>query len=234
MAQSWHDLLFAHWPLSPTALRDAVPRALEIDTFDGRAWLGVIAFRLSDIHLHGLLPLPGLDAFPEVNLRTYVTYHGQRGVLFLSLHCPNRLAMAIARPWFHLPYRYADTSLTADFNFSACAPDGAAFVASYRPTGAPRPAVEGELDAWLTERYCYFTANRHGAIERCAIAHPRWQLSPAEASIEYLTLHTAFGLELPTTTPRLGYAKHMDALIWPLDAPESAMARPLPGPRHRK
>src|SRR5437870_3905422 len=108
MEQRWHDLLFAHWPVACDQLRNVVPAALEIDTYRGQAWIGVIAFRLSGIRLRGMPSVPGISAFPEVNLRTYVHLDGKPGVLFLSLHCPNRLAMAIARPWFRLPYRYAD------------------------------------------------------------------------------------------------------------------------------
>src|SRR5438105_9671831 len=96
MAQQWHDLLFAHWPVALDGLRPIVPSPLEIDTYHGQAWLGVIAFKLSGIRLRGTPPVPGISAFPEVNLRTYVHLNGKPGVLFLSLHCPNRIAMAIA------------------------------------------------------------------------------------------------------------------------------------------
>src|SRR5438477_12930899 len=107
MAQTWRDLLFAHWPVALDQLTRAVPPPLSLDTFQGQAWLGVVAFQISDIHLRGWPALPGVSAFPEVNLRTYVTLDGRPGVLFLSLHCPNRLGMALARPWFRLPYRFA-------------------------------------------------------------------------------------------------------------------------------
>src|SRR5947209_3802022 len=90
MAQTWDDLLFAHWPVSLAQLRRVVPPPLEIDTFADQAWLGVVAFQISRIHLRDWPTVPGMSAFPEVNLRTYVRYHGRPGVLFLSLHCPNR------------------------------------------------------------------------------------------------------------------------------------------------
>jgi uncharacterized protein len=226
MAQSWRQLLFAHWPLPPAALRPLLPPGLELDTFADQAWLGVITFSLADIHLRGVPPMPLLSSFPEVNLRTYVTFRGQPGVLFLSLHCPNRLAMAIARPWFRLPYRYADVRLSRGLDgvaIAAASPRGATVVARYAPLDAPSVAVAGSLDAWLTERYCYYTTTRGGLLARCPIAHPRWQLSPAIATFERLSLADAFGLTLPDTPPLLHYCERMDAQIWPLER----VTRPL-------
>ena len=73
MAQSWHDLLFAHWPLPVETLAPLIPPGLTLDTFDGRAWIGVIPFRMSGVRLRGLPPMPGAAAFPELDVRTYVT-----------------------------------------------------------------------------------------------------------------------------------------------------------------
>jgi uncharacterized protein YqjF (DUF2071 family) len=37
MAQSWHDLLFAHWPIDASLLRPHRPAALTIGTLEGQA-----------------------------------------------------------------------------------------------------------------------------------------------------------------------------------------------------
>ena len=88
MAQSWHNLLFAHWPIDAArlrTLRPLIPAALEIDTFDGEAWIGVVPFRMSGVRLRGTPALPTLSAFPELNVRTYVKRDGKPGVWFFSL-----------------------------------------------------------------------------------------------------------------------------------------------------
>jgi uncharacterized protein YqjF (DUF2071 family) len=220
MAQSWHDLLFAHWPVPLDQLRRVVPRSLEIDTFDGQAWLGVVAFHLSDIHLRGLPQPPGLSRFPEVNLRTYVTVDHQPGVLFLSLHCPNRLAIAVARPWFRLPYHYAQVRFEGReqaFSFNSHSPTGADFAATYRPNTPPCTAKCGSLEAWLTERYCYYTAAADGGVYRCDIEHSPWWLAKADACISRNTLGQSFGLSpADQAPPLLHFARRMDAVIWPL------------------
>jgi uncharacterized protein YqjF (DUF2071 family) len=46
LKQVWHDLLFAHWPVAVEALRPLIPAELQIDTFGGHAWLGVVPFRM--------------------------------------------------------------------------------------------------------------------------------------------------------------------------------------------
>lgn len=105
MAMTWEDVLFLHWPVPPEALAGFIPPPLRLDTFDGQAWLGVVPFRMSGIHLRGLPPIPGTAAFPEINVRTYaVAPDGRTGVWFFSLDATSRLAVRAARVWFGLPY----------------------------------------------------------------------------------------------------------------------------------
>lgn len=86
-AADLHDLLFAHWPVAADQMRPLVPAQLELDRFGGECWIGVIPFRMSRIQARGLPPLPGLSAFPELNVRTYVTYGGWRHSLFIAACC---------------------------------------------------------------------------------------------------------------------------------------------------
>ena len=113
MKQSWHDLLFAHWPVPVDAMRARVPPGLEIDTFDGAAWLGVIPFHMTNVAPRAVPALPWVSAFPELNVRTYVTCEGKAGVYFFSLDAANPLAVAVARAMFHLPYYPADMDVAA-------------------------------------------------------------------------------------------------------------------------
>src|SRR5579862_4986473 len=111
MAQNWHDLLFAHWPVSAEAVRRVVPRELELDCFEGQHWIGVVPFRMEGVRLRGTPAVPALSAFPELNVRTYVTAGGKPGVWFFSLDAASRVAVEMARVWFHLPYFRARMSL---------------------------------------------------------------------------------------------------------------------------
>src|ERR1019366_9762841 len=106
MTQRWNDLLFAHWPVPASSLAALLPDGLQVDTFAGSAWLGVVPFCMDRIRLRGLPSIPGTRSFPELNLRTYVRdpKTGTSGVFFLSLDAGNLLAVAFARSMYSLPY----------------------------------------------------------------------------------------------------------------------------------
>jgi uncharacterized protein YqjF (DUF2071 family) len=87
--QSWRDLLFAHWPIPAAALRSLVPRALEIQEFEGTSWIGVVPFRMAGVMRRPLPDLPWISAFPELNLRFLRRARRQAGVWFLSLDATN-------------------------------------------------------------------------------------------------------------------------------------------------
>src|SRR5438477_9573339 len=97
MEQRWEELLFLHWPIEQSTIRSLVPSALEIDTFDQSAWIGITPFRLSGLRVHPMPAIPGTDSFNEVNVRTYVHYDGKPGIYFMSLDASALLPALAAR-----------------------------------------------------------------------------------------------------------------------------------------
>ena len=114
MWMTWHDLLFAHWPVPAEQLRALIPPILEVDTFQGQAWVGVVPFGMSNVRPRLLPAVPGLSRFPELNVRSYVTVQGKPGVWFFSLDAANPLAVYLARRFFYLPYLHAKMSLQSN------------------------------------------------------------------------------------------------------------------------
>ena len=104
MAQTWRDLLFAHWSLAPAVVERILPRSLALDTFDDRAWIGVTPFEVTGVRPRGGPPVPRVSYFPELNVRTYVTLDGKPGIFFLSLDAASALAVLAARRTYRLPY----------------------------------------------------------------------------------------------------------------------------------
>jgi hypothetical protein len=220
MTQSWHELLFAHWPVDVAALREKVPSALPIDTFDGQAWLGIVPFRMSNVAPRGVPVLPLISAFPELNVRTYVTLDGKAGVYFFSLDAANAVAVRLAR-LMHLPYYTAAMDVAARDGWthyrsrrtwSGAAP--AELKGHYRPVGDSRPALPGTLEYFLTERYCLYTADRSGRSYRLEIHHPPWTLQSAEAEFTVNTMADAVGIRLPRISPLLHYSPGQDMVAW--------------------
>ncbi len=225
----WHDLLFAHWPVEPSIVQAKLPDGLQVDTFDGRAWIGVVPFRMSGVRPRGWPPLPGLSAFPELNLRTYVVADGKPGVWFHTLDAPSRIAVRYARRFFHLPYRDARmtcrTAAEGWINYRCTRHDRrfapARFVAQYRPVTndeATRAAIAVDpLANWLTARYCLYAIDPCGRLYRGEIDHAPWPLAPAEAKIEENTIATAAGFELPDCSPLLHFSRRLDTVAWWLE-----------------
>jgi uncharacterized protein len=226
MRQTWHDLLFAHWPVPAAGLRALVPEPLELDLFNGEGWIGVVPFHMTGIRGRGLLPVPGLSQFPELNVRTYVTYRGKPGVYFFSLDAASRCAVWAARAFYHLPYFHAamasEESCDGVHYASRRRGAEAEFRGRYRPISPVQRRERGSIEHWLTERYCLYTTYRNpaqstqGRVYRCEIHHLPWPLQNAEAELEINTVAKAGGVCLPNTAPLLHFSRRLEVLIWPL------------------
>ena len=214
--QSWRDLLFAHWAVPPAILRPLIPRALDVQEFEGTAWLGLVPFRMTGVMRRPLPDLPWVSAFPEVNVRTYVNLDGKPGIWFLSLDASNALAVWAARRFFHLPYYQARMKLTADgdaFRYSSVRA-GAELAASYGPTSGVCYAKPGSIEHWLTERYCLYALAPEGSIWRTDVHHHPWPLQAARASVEHNTMFRSHGIEIHEPPALLHFAKRLDVVVW--------------------
>jgi uncharacterized protein YqjF (DUF2071 family) len=221
MRMRWLDLLFAHWPVPIDALRPLIPADLEIDTYEGDAWLGIVPFRMEDVAPRGLPALPSVGAFAEVNVRTYVRHGDRPGVWFFSLDAASRIAVEGARRFFRLPYFWAAMSVVRDgdaIEYRSDRRDHRARPGSlqvrYRPIGPVQRAEPGSLDDWLTDRRRVFTSDAAGRILRTEIRHAPWPLQPAEADIRAESLSASMRIDLPTASPRLAYASRLDVRGW--------------------
>ena len=189
MRQVWHDLLFAHWAVAAGALRPLIPPQLEIDTFGGNAWIGVVPFRMSGVRMRGPLGLRAFPPFPELNVRTYVVKDGKPGVWFFSLDAASALAVWGARRFFHLPYFLARMKCEESggwIEYSSAREKStvaAKLLGRYRPVGDAFVGELGSIEHFLAERYCLYTVDRRGRIILCEIHHPPWRLQVAEVEL---------------------------------------------------
>jgi uncharacterized protein YqjF (DUF2071 family) len=222
MHQNWGKLLFMHWRVDQRLLRPLIPAQLEIDTFDGSAWIGVVPFTMWGIRAAFLPPIPGTSAFHELNVRTYVHHGGVPSVWFLSLDAANRLAVWGARKFYHLPYFNAEMSLNQTgktIRYSSLRRDRRAPPAELQASwsiGASLPETSaGTLEFFLTERYC-LDAEHNGRLYRSRIHHQPWPLQNAELNSLSSTLIESHGLPTPADDPILHYAEKISVDIWPL------------------
>jgi uncharacterized protein len=214
LGQTWEHYFWANWRVDAEAMRAEVPADLEIEEFDGSAWLGLTFFRVRALRPRGGLPLPGISSFLQLNMRTYVKGpDGLPGVWFFTIDASSRLAALGVRRIYHVPAFHARMTLDsydgwAEAECARIGEPGRVFAARYRAAGEAFRAEPGSLDWFLTERYRLFAQDSL----RAEMHHDQWRLRPAEAEIE-LTSIAPFELSGEPVC-HLAPAPQ-DALIWP-------------------
>ena len=222
MYQSWGNLLFMHWRVPFEELRPHIPEPLEIDTFDGSAWVAITPLTLWNVRPIFVPPLPFISEFRELNVRTYVYYEGVPGVWFFSLDANSWLAVTGARLFYLLPYYNAEMELTrsvttTDFRSERHDENGGSFDARWTITNEkPATSEPGSLEFFLTERYCLYTAS-DSDVYRCRIHHQPWKLGAAALESYETDIFAANGLPTPSDDPLLHAADPVDVEVWGLE-----------------
>lgn len=207
MRQDWSHLLFLHWEVSAEIIQQRLPEGLFVDTFEGKAYLGVIPFFMEKVRPRFCPPVPGLSWFQELNLRTYVyDKHGRPGVWFFTLDCDQWLAVKIARGSFHLPYHHATMSSEVDSGQlvykSKRKGDATEQVFQYpqQLTNA-KEAESGTLEFFLLERYRLFSLRNDGSIYEGLVHHEPYQYQHLEKTPQPTRLFSLCGFTEPDTPP---------------------------------
>ncbi|HWL36799.1 MAG TPA: DUF2071 domain-containing protein [Frankiaceae bacterium] len=218
MVHRWEQLTFLHWPYDPAEVQALLPDGLTVETYEGRAWVGLVPFHMT-VRAPGIPPLPWLSRFPETNVRTYVTGPGGvTGVWFFSLDA-SRLPAVLGGRALNIRYCWSRMRL------GRCG-DVVRYVSTRRWPGprkarnvteveAGAPYAPGELtdfDHWLTARFRLWTVIA-GRPVRMQAHHPPWQLRRATVKALDTGLLTAAGLTQPTAQPITHFADGTEVLI---------------------
>jgi uncharacterized protein len=205
MKQGWFDLVSLHWRYDPAEVARILPEGLEVDCFDGSAWVGLIPFSMRGIGVPRLPAVPYLGSFPEINVRTYVVRNGVPGVWFCSLDINRLIPTLVARGTYRLPYCWGS---------AAHRRDGSTVTTEVHrrwPTRGPHTALSveigapidepSELDIFVTARWGLYSRGRRERVRYAPVDHPRWPLF--EASVRQVddSLIAAAGLPAPVGDP---------------------------------
>jgi uncharacterized protein YqjF (DUF2071 family) len=222
MHQKWGKLLFMHWRIDERLLRPLIPAGLEIDTFDGSAWIAVTPFTMWDIRAFPpFVPaVPGFSSLHELNVRTYVYLDRVPGVWFLSLDCNSAAAVFAARALFFLPYYHAEIKIKEnvkkiDYALTRTEDPPATLQASRRISKTLPYSQPGSLEFFLTERYCLYSEHK-GELHRARIYHQPWPLQKATLTSLASTMLESLQLPTPKDHPLLHYAEEISVDIWGL------------------
>ena len=208
----WRDVFFASYQVDPELVAPQIPDRLDVDTFEGDAYLSVVPFVIGDIRPKGLPAAVGLTT-PELNLRTYVTCDGQPGIYFFNLDAGDVFGVIGARLFNKLPYYYADMrydpGTETRFRSRRRTPGARplAFDATYGSTGDPFQPDAGTVEHFLVERYRYFTEAQDGEIYYADIEHEPWTLRTGRWEVRENELFEANGFDEPESEPVLSHSE---------------------------
>jgi uncharacterized protein len=199
MRQQWRDLAYVHWRYDPAVVQALLPAGLEVDTFDGSAWVGLIPFSMRRIGLPHGPAVPCLGSFAEVNVRTYVRHKDAPGVWFFSLDVDRLIPAAVARLTYRLPYCWGRTSHervgdTLTTVMRRRWPERVAESQLIVEMG--EPVAANELDLFLTARWGLYSRTRRG-VRYAAVDHEPWPLRTGAISHLDESLMCAAGLPRP-------------------------------------
>ncbi len=223
MYQRWRTLLFLHWEVPADALARLLPEGLTLDTYEGRAFVGLVPFTMRGVRPAGLPPFAPLSNFHETNVRTYVHREGKDpGVWFFSLDAASRIAVWLARAWFKLPYHFARMELKrqgpwveyrSERRWPAPLPGRCAV--RCKPQGEASASTPGSLQHFLVERYFLYTQHG-GALWRGQVHHAPYQVQGAEVEGLEEDLLAAAGIQRPPGAPMAHFSQGVDVDVFRL------------------
>lgn len=209
--QEWSELLFLHWRVPYSLLRELVPKELSLDHFNGDYYISLVPFSMKNVHPRFLPAFAPLSNFHEINLRTYIDTGGRKGVYFLSIEAQKWLSTKLSGLLSGMPYEKAEIVRSKNRYKAANVTKNNTLDLEYRVKD--QLVQKTALDSWLTERYCLFLVNNEN-VYRYDVHHLEWMIKPVE--LKSCKLHYRMGkLSLHNTAPELAhYSDGVQVLAW--------------------
>ena len=226
LEQKWVDLTFMHWEVDPDLLRAHIPEDLEIDLFNGKAYIGTIPFRMEKVRPRKLPSVSFISNFPEFNIRAYVTKNRKSGVYFLTLDAQSHITCIYAPYAYSLPYRYSKCDFQSNDKGgykwkSIRKKNGVSLNGESFSKGILLEAGKNSLEEFLFERYCLYV-NHKGSICRAYTYHEPWKFRIGEVNIIENTLTESYNLGVKDLLkPELVHVSEgVEVLTWSIESTE--------------
>jgi uncharacterized protein len=219
MRQTWRDLTFLHWRYDPAVVRPLVPADLQLDLYEGAAWVGLVPFLITGLTHPRAPAVPWLSAFPETNVRTYVRdRHGAPGVWFFSLDAARLAAVIGARVMYALPYFWARMRVVsngASVHYQSTRLHGPRAQSDIRVEAGEPVDAASRLELFLTARLRLY-AYRGGRLLHADIQHQPWPLERVRVLGWTESLVRAAGLPAPAGEPLAHFSRSLDVRVGPI------------------
>lgn len=216
MVQQWRDLAYIHWRYDPSTVQALLPEGLEVDTFDGSAWVGLIPFSMRGITVPHMPPVPYFGSFPEINVRTYVRRGGIPGVWFFSLDVNRLIPAVVARTTYLLPYCWGRAANRVEGNLLESS------VERRWPTRARSTTTVGigqaiprsdDLAVFLSARWGLYSRGFFGGLMYAPVDHEPWPLHEATLLRIDQNVVQAAGLPAPVGEPHVMFSPGVSVRI---------------------
>jgi uncharacterized protein len=212
MLQGWHEISFFHWSCDPQLIQPRLPDGLEVDTFDGKAWVSITPFRLTGLR-PPLFPRALGQTFPETNVRTYVRGPEGPAIWFFSLDAARLNAVVGARATYGLPYYWSNMQVQANpTEVSYFTDRGGRATARIRIAKKQKIEHPSSLDDFLTARFRLYSTLASRLIT-AEVEHPPWPLHRLEILQLDESLRRAKSLDFPTADFLTHYSPGVDTKI---------------------
>ena len=217
--QSWRNLTFLHWEIASEELEPLLPSGLQLDLFQGKAYIGIVPFEMKNIRPAWCPQVLGFN-FLETNVRTYVIHNQEPGVFFFSLDANSYIAVKVARWIWHLPYFHSAMTLSnkdAVYNYTLKRTDKVQSQIKIEVSETLPPSEADSLEYFLLERYLLFTELR-GQLLRGHVHHIPYPVRQAELidfEDQLLEVNNIGGI---SSSPDLvHFSQGVDVEIYPLE-----------------
>ena len=208
--QEWNKAIFLHWKVPVAILAELLPKGIHIDTFEGHAYVSLVAFTMEKMRPRYLPSLACVSDFHEINVRTYVVKDNKPGVYFINIEASKKLSAYLAKSFSGLPYEksrisrsastYTSANKKKDFHLSIAYKKGEVVV------------DKTALDLWLTERYCLYLGEQN-KLYCFDIHHKEWVVN--QLLLERLELaYSIGGLQLAKEPDLMHYSPGVKVLAW--------------------
>ncbi|WP_024769753.1 YqjF family protein [Aquimarina macrocephali] len=208
--QEWNNTIFIHWQVELSELQKFVPKELEIDLFEGKPWISLVAFTMEKIRPKNLPAFPPISNFDEINIRTYVKSNTKTGVYFLSIEGGTNLSCKIAKKISELPYRYSKIKRSEN-QYLSTNPEFKDELDIQFSIGE-EITDKSALDKWLTERYALFQ-DTEKSINEFEIHHLEWPIRKIEVT-NLKVNYTRFDKLIKGKPDKIQYSKGVNVIAW--------------------
>lgn len=208
--QEWNNAVFLHWQVDYNELRKHVPAGIEIDLYQGKPWVSLVAFTMENIRPRYLPPFSPVSYFHEINIRTYTRLNSKTGVHFLSMEGSKWLSCKVAKEMSGLPYRHSKMERREGLFISDNPATDDHFLIDFSPD--KRAAEKSGLDKWLTERYALHQDSGK-FINEFEVHHIEWPVQDI-AIKELKVFYPRFGKLLSGIPQLQHYSPGVQVLAW--------------------